>query len=97
MLVVLSTGMLTALTGTGLSQVAPAYADEERVCENNNNDNCNDQEIEQENDCKIVNENENGDDSARDNTNDLTCWNFAQNPDDGDAFIDGESFIDLTG
>jgi hypothetical protein len=89
MLVVLSGGMLTALTGTGMSQTQTAFADEEeRVCEDNNNRNCNDQsqKLEQENKCKIENENENKDRSD-DNTNDITvngdqelnCWNYAQN------------------
>jgi maltose-binding protein MalE len=70
MLVVLSAGLLTALTATGLSQGQTAfasekyrkhYSDKERVCEDNNNNNCNDQKqkIYQENKCKIVNENEN--------------------------------------
>ncbi len=89
MLVALSAGMLTALTGTGMSQAQTAYADEkERVCEDNNNDNCNDQtqKIYQENNCKIVNENENKDRSDNnDNTisidgdQEFNCWNYAQN------------------
>jgi maltose-binding protein MalE len=87
MLVVLSAGTLTALTGTGMSQAQTAFADKERVCEDNNNDNCNDQKqtIHQENNCKIENENENKDRSD-DNTNDIStgqqefnCWNYAQN------------------
>jgi hypothetical protein len=89
-LVVLSAGMLTALTGTGMLQVQSAAAsdDEERVCENNNNNNCNDvkQKLEQENKCKIENENENKRHSD-DNTNNINvqgdqevnCWNYAQN------------------
>jgi maltose-binding protein MalE len=88
MLVVLSAGTLTALTGTGMSQAQTAYADEkERVCEDNNNNNCNDQKqkIYQENNCKIENKNENKDRSD-DNTNDIStgdqefnCWNYVQN------------------
>ena len=40
MFVALSIGILTALTGTGLSQVAPAFADKEE-CEDNDDNNCN--------------------------------------------------------
>jgi hypothetical protein len=36
----LSIGILTALTGTGISQVLPAFADKEE-CEDNDDDNCN--------------------------------------------------------
>jgi hypothetical protein len=87
MLVVLSAGMLTGLTGTGVSQPQTAFADEEeRVCEDNNNNNCNDvkQKIYQENKCKIVNENENEDRSDHNNNNintgeqEFNCWNDAQ-------------------
>jgi hypothetical protein len=88
-LVVLSAGMLTALTGTGLLQVqsAAASSDEERVCEDNNNNNCNDvkQKIYQENKCKIQNENSN-ERHSDDNDNhidtgdqEVNCWNYAQN------------------
>jgi hypothetical protein len=104
MLVVLSAGMLTALTGTGLSQVQSAYADEEeRVCENNDDNNCNDvkQKIYQENKCKIVNENEN-DDRSDDNTNDIStgeqefnCWNHAQQAGD-DATAEDDAFRGLS-
>jgi hypothetical protein len=101
MLVALSAGMLTALTGTGMSQAQTAYAsDEERVCEDNDNNNCNDQKqkLEQENKCKIENSNENKDRSD-DNDNhidvqgdqEVNCWNYAQNAGrnadaSGDAF-----------
>ena len=50
-------GILTALTGTGLSQAAPAFADgEER--EDNDDNNCNERthKIKQDNDCKAENE-----------------------------------------
>jgi hypothetical protein len=82
MFVVLSAGMLTALTATGVSQAQTAFAD----------DNDNDQKIDQENHCKIVNKNEHGDDSVRDNENELTCENLAQNPNKADATIDGDPF-----
>ena len=52
MFVALSVGILTALTGTGISQVAPAFADKEE-CEDNDDKNCNKKEIEQTNDCGI--------------------------------------------
>ena len=97
MFVVLSTGMLTGLTATVVSQVEPAFADK-KECEDNGDNNCNDntQKIEQENNCKIENENERGS-NGNSNTNDLNCLNFAQNPDDGDALVDllPESFLDL--
>ena len=37
MLVVLSAGILTVLTGTGVSQVAPAFADKEECEDNDDN------------------------------------------------------------
>ena len=57
MLVVLSAGILTVLTGTGVSQVAPAFADKEE-CEDNDDNNCNERthKIIQENNCKAENE-----------------------------------------
>ena len=59
MFVALSLGILTALTGTGISQVAPAFADKEE-CEDNDDNNCNEttHKIIQEENCKVVNENE---------------------------------------
>ncbi len=103
MLVVLSAGMLTVLTGTAISQVQPAFADDEDECNDNGNDNCNEENqiIHQENNCKIVNDIENDDDSDNnsngDNGNgDITCWNFAQNPESGDAILD-EDVFDLIG
>src|ERR671922_317479 len=102
MLVVLSTGLLTVLTGAAVSQVQPAFADkDEDECNDNGNNNCNEetQKAYQENNCKIVNEIKNNEESD-DNTNggngngDITCWNFAQNPEDGDAIVD-EDVLDL--
>jgi len=55
MFAALSIGILTALTGTGLSQVAPAFADKEE-CEDNDDNNCNVRTH------KIIQEN-NGDDN----------------------------------
>lgn len=96
MLVVLSAGLLTALTGTAVSQIQPAFADkDEDECEENGDLSCNEenQKISQEINCKIVASNEN-DDKSDENSNsastngDLTCWNFAQNPEAGDAIVD---------
>jgi len=94
MLAVLSAGILTALTGTGMSVLSPAFAEDDE-CEDNGNNNCNEetQKVHQETNCKIVNEIEN-EDGSDDNSNggngngDITCWNFAQNPQDGDAIVD---------
>jgi hypothetical protein len=103
MLVVLSAGLLTALTGTAISQVQQAFADDEDECNDNGNDNCNEENqiVHQENNCKIVNDIENDDgsdnNSNEDNGNgDITCWNFAQNPQSGDAILD-EDVFDLIG
>ena len=91
MFAVLSVGILTALTATGMSQGQTAFASEknnkERYCTDNDNNNCNDvkQKIYQENNCKIVNENSN-ERHSDDNSNsistgdqELNCWNYAQN------------------
>ena len=55
--VALSLGILTALTGVGISQVAPAFADKEE-CKDNDDNNCNESthKIIQEDNCKAVNE-----------------------------------------
>jgi maltose-binding protein MalE len=89
MFAVLSIGILTALTATGMSQGQTAFASEkkERYCEDNNNNNCNDvkQKIYQENKCKIENENENkrhsdnNDNSISTGDQEVNCWNYAQN------------------
>lgn len=104
MLAVLSAGLLTVLTGTAMSQIQPAFADEDEECEDNRDNNCNEetQKIHQENNCKIVNENEN-DDGSDDNSNggnsngDITCWTFAQNPEDGDAIVVEDVFDPIFG
>ena len=94
MLVVLSVGLLTVLTGTAISQVQLAFADKDKECEDNEDNNCNEetQNVHQENNCKIVNKNEN-DDKSDGNSNggnengDMTCITVAQNPENGDATI----------
>jgi hypothetical protein len=95
MLVVLSAGLLTALTGTAVSQIQPVFADDDEECNDNRDNNCNEetQKVELENNCKIDDEIENGDKSDENNmplssTETLICWNFAQNPEDGDAIVD---------
>jgi hypothetical protein len=102
-LAVLSAGLLTALTGTGTSMIAPAFAIDDD-CEDNGDDSCTEenQRVHQENNCRIVNENENDDDSDS-NTNegstngDINCWNFAQNPDDGLALVGPEALDSIFG
>ena len=99
MLIVLSAGLLTVLTGTAISQVQPVFAEDEDECNDNGDNNCNEENqiIHQETNCKIVNEIENDDDSDNnsngDNGNgDITCWNFAQNPANGNAILDEDIF-----
>src|SRR5215813_15580204 len=61
MFVILGAAMLTGLTATATTFVAPVFADKKK-CEDNDNNNCNDthktQKIDQYNKCKIENENE---------------------------------------
>ena len=101
MLVVLSGGLLTVLTGTAVSQIQPAFADDDEECEDNGDNNCNEetQKIHQENNCKVDGEIENGDksdgnDMALSSTGTITCWNLAQNPENGDAIIDEDVLFD---
>jgi hypothetical protein len=60
MFAALSIGILTALTGTGISQIAPVFAETEDS-EDNDDDNCNERnkKIDQEIDCKILVDNRN--------------------------------------
>ena len=82
MFAVLSAGMLTGLTVTGMSLGQTAFANESDK----------DQKIDQENHWKIVISNEHGDDNRQnDNDNDLTCQNLAQNA-KSDASVDGNPF-----
>ena len=77
MFVALSIGILTALTGTGLSQVAPVFADKDE-CEDNGDDNCNERthKITQEDNCKAVNEYEHiGSMGDSENNNQFSCDN----------------------
>ena len=86
MFLVLSAGILTVLTGTGISQVAPAFADKEE-CEDNDDHNCNERnhKIVQENNCKAVNESEKiGSLGSPFNDNRFTCKNDLDTPLNGD-------------
>ena len=62
MLVVLSGGVLTVITGTAIPNVVPVFAEEDE-CEDNGDDSCNEQtqKTKLENECKIENEIENED------------------------------------
>ena len=99
MLVVLSAGMLTVLTGTGVSQVAPAFADKDE-CEDNDDNNCNvtNHKIIQENNCKAVNEFEKiGSMNNPTNNNQFICSNVLVSPANGDdnVFVD-EIFVPIS-
>ena len=86
MFVALSLGILTALTGTGISQVAPAFADKDE-CEDNDDNNCNERthKIIQDNSCKAENEYEKiGSMDSSTNNNDFVCTNILTSPANGD-------------
>ena len=95
MLVVLSAGILTVLTGTGISQVAPAFADKEE-CEDNDDNNCNERthEIKQDNGCKVENEYEKiGTIGSTTNNNQFVCLNILTSPANGDDDVFGDSAL----
>jgi hypothetical protein len=72
MFVVLSAGMLTGLTATGMSLGQTAFANE-------NDGKDKKQTIDQENNCKIVISNDESDDNEQNNNdNELTCQNYNQ-------------------
>ena len=85
MLLVLSAGILTVLTGTGVSQVQRAFADEDD-CKDNDDKDCNKKKIEQTNDCRIEVDNSNNNQGISQNNGGLStsCSNFAAIPDDVD-------------
>ena len=96
MLVVLSAGILTVLTGIGVSQVAPAFADKEE-CEDNDDNNCNEKthKIIQENNCKAVNEYEHiGILGSPENNNQFVCNNILTSPANGDDDVFGDSALE---
>jgi len=92
MFVVLSAGMLTGLTATGMSLGQTAFAESENY---KSGDGDKYQKIDQENHCKNVIENEqHGDDNRQndnDNENNLICQNLAQNA-KGDNDVSGDPF-----
>ena len=95
MFVALSLGILTALTGTGISQVAPAFADKEE-CEDNDDNNCNERthKITQEDNCKAVNEYEHiGTIGSTTNNNQFVCDNILTSPANGDDNEFGDSAL----
>ena len=95
MFVVLSAGILTVLTGTGVSQVAPAFADKEE-CEDNDDNNCNERthKIKQDDDCKAENEYEKiGSVGSTTNNNDFVCVNVLTSPANGDDDVFGDSAL----
>ena len=98
MLVVLSAGLITVLTGTAVSQTQPVFADDDEECEDNRDNNCNEetQKVHQEIKCKVDGEIENGDKSdgntmTLSSTGTLNCLNLAQNP-EGEALLDLDAF-----
>ena len=99
MFVALSLGILTALTGTGISHIAPAFAEKEE-CEDNDDNNCNERthKIIQENNCNAVNEYEHiGVLGSPTNNNQFECNNFLTSPANGDDNEFGDSELDVVG
>jgi hypothetical protein len=95
MFVALSLGILTALTGTGISQVAPAFADKGE-CEDNDDNNCNERthKITQEDNCKVKNEYEHiGTMGDPINDNRFICTNDLPNAANGDDDVFGDSAL----
>jgi hypothetical protein len=96
MFVALSIGILTALTGTGISQVAPAFADKEE-CEDNGDNNCNEttHKIKQDDACKVENEYEKiGTVGSHTNNNQFVCLNILTSPANGDDNVFGDSALE---
>lgn len=98
MLAVLSIGILTALTATGMPQVQPVFAEKEE-CNDNDDKNCNKKEIEQKNNCRIEVDNSDNSGGTSQNTAELNtfCDNFAANPDDVDEHSQVGRSQSLTG
>ena len=70
MFVVLSAGMLTGLTATGMSLGQTAFAEDDEKT----------QKIDQENNCKVEISNDESDHNEQnDNDNEVTCQNYLQN------------------
>ena len=86
MFVVLSAGMLTALTATATLLGQTAFADKKK-CEDNSDNNCNDQNQNmKQNECKIENENKDHSDNNLNSVGSQTliCTTIGINP--GHAF-----------
>lgn len=88
MFVILSAGLLTVITGTGVSHVVPVFAEDDE-CEDNGDFNCNEetQKIKQEINCEVEGEIENGDKSDENSmsfssSGDITCSNSSANEND---------------
>ena len=100
MLVILSGGILTGVTGT-MIQATPVFAETDD-CEDNDDKNCNErsQDIEQENNCRVEHGSgsADGDDGGAggdtgDNDNRFDCTNNLPQPNTGDEeFISGPIF-----
>jgi len=92
MFVVLSAGMLTGLTATGMSLGQTAFAESENY---KSGDGDKYQKIDQENNCKNVIDNEqrghDNEQNDNDNENNLMCQNLAQNA-KGDNDVSGDPF-----
>src|SRR6266540_812651 len=93
LLVVLSTGMLTALTATTIAFATPVFASKKH-CEDNGDNNCNSthntQKIKAKNECEIENKNKDYS-SHNDNLNELLCLQQNANVRDS-AFINASVF-----
>jgi hypothetical protein len=98
MLLVLSAGILTVLTGTGISQVAPAFADKNE-CNDNGDHNCNEtnHKLKQDNECKVENSYEKiGNMGNPTNNNQFICSNVLTSPANGDDNVFGDSALPIT-
>ena len=96
MFVALSVGILTALTGTAISQVAPAFADKGE-CKDNGDHNCNERthKIKQDDACKVENEYEKiGSIGSTTNNNQFVCLNILTSPANGDDDLFGDSALE---
>jgi hypothetical protein len=96
MFVALSVGILTALTGTAISQVAPAFADKGE-CKDNGDHNCNERthKIKQDDACKVENEYEKiGSIGSTTNNNQFVCLNILTSPANGDDNVFGDSALE---
>ena len=96
MLVVLSAGVFAVLTGTGISQVTPVFADKNE-CKDNDDHNCNETNhtIKQDNDCKAKNEYQKIDTmGSSTNNNEFVCPNVLISPANGNDNVFGDSVVD---